>query len=84
MPTKTHNTAEIQDTTMSIMTTLTNSGHQPNLNILDKEASSILKQGLLKHKNQYQLLPPHLHRRNADERAIRMFKSHFINLSLCN
>ena len=50
MPTKTHNTAEIQDTTMSIMTTLTNSGHQPNLNILDNEASSILKQGLLKHK----------------------------------
>jgi hypothetical protein len=27
---------------------------------------------------QYQLVPPHIHRRNAAERAIRTFKNHFI------
>jgi hypothetical protein len=26
----------------------------------------------------YQLVPPHIHRRNAAERAIRTFKNHFI------
>ena len=27
---------------------------------------------------EYQLVPPHIHRRNASERAIRIFKNHFI------
>jgi hypothetical protein len=27
---------------------------------------------------EYQLLPPHCHRRNAGERAIRTFKEHFV------
>ena len=26
----------------------------------------------------FQLVPPHVHRRNATERAIRMFKNHFL------
>jgi hypothetical protein len=37
------------------------------------------KDFLVKDNNiQYQLVPPHIHRRNAAERAIRTFKNHFI------
>jgi hypothetical protein len=43
----------------------------------------VLKQTLNKHKIAYQLLvPPHLHRLNAAERAIQTFKNHFIT-TLC-
>ena len=59
---------------MAMLSTLTKSGHQPNLHILDNEASYILKQGLLKHKIQYQLVPPHLHICNVDEPAIQTKK----------
>ena len=78
MPNKTRNTEEIRDTPMSMLSTLTNIRHQPNTHILDNEASSIIKQGLLKHKIQYHWHPPHLHIRNVAERAIQMFKANFI------
>ena len=44
----------------------------------DNEASGDLKNSLTKNKLSYQLVPPHLHRRNAAERAIRTFKNHFL------
>lgn len=37
-----------------------------------------MKHALQKHKVDYQLVPPHIHRRNAAERAIRTFKNHFL------
>jgi hypothetical protein len=46
--------------------------------ILDNEASAQLKQALAKYALTYQLVPPHLHRRNAAERAIRTFKNHLL------
>ena len=46
--------------------------------ILDNEASADLKKGLKKYGLAYQLVPPHIHRRNAAERAIRTFKNHFL------
>ena len=61
-----------------MLNTLTTSGHQPYLHILDNEASSSIRQGFLKNKIKYQLVPPHLHRRNANERAIQTFKANFI------
>jgi hypothetical protein len=63
-PTKTRNAAEIRDATIAMLTQLSISGHAPKLHILDNKASSILKKSLLKHKIQYQLVPPHIHRRN--------------------
>jgi hypothetical protein len=65
-----------------MLTQLSISGHAPKLHILDNEASSILKKSLLKHKIQYQLVPPHIHCRNAAERAIQTFKAHFITCCL--
>jgi hypothetical protein len=46
--------------------------------ILDNEASTDLKKALAKYDLTYQLVPPHLHRRNAAERAIHTYKSHLL------
>ena len=59
--TKTLNTAKICDTTISMLATLTKSGHPPNSRILDNGSSSILKQAILKHNIKYQLVLPHIH-----------------------
>jgi hypothetical protein len=57
---------------------LARGGNQPKIYILDNEASANLKQGLKKYGLDYQLVPPHVHRRNGAERGIRTFKSHFL------
>ena len=52
-----------------------------DLQILDNEASSEYKQSIkTKWNAKYQLVPPHTHRRNAAERAIRTFKAHFLSI----
>ena len=76
--TKTRNAAKIRDVTIRLLTKLTHSGNPTNLHIMDNEASDTLKAALLKHKIAYQLVPPHIHRRNTAERAIQTFKNHFI------
>jgi hypothetical protein len=51
---------------------------------MDNEASQAVKDLLTKDFGlEYQLVPPHIHRRNAAERAIRTFKNHFI-VGLCS
>ena len=65
-----------------MLITLTTSGHQPNIIILDNKASSSMRQDFIKNKIKYQLVPLHLHRRNASERAIQTFKANF-NTCLC-
>ena len=45
---------------------------------MDNEASTDLKKSLHKNSIQYQLFPPHIHRRNSAERAIRTFKNHLL------
>jgi hypothetical protein len=52
---------------------------KPKLHMMDNEASKAIKEFLVKVNHmEYQLVPPHTHRRNAAERAIRTFKNHFI------
>jgi hypothetical protein len=51
-------------------------GLKPRLQKLDNEASRHLKQFLNTNDIEFQLVPPHLHRRNATERAIQTFKNH--------
>jgi hypothetical protein len=58
-------------------------GLKPCLQKLDNEASHCLKQFLDNNNIAFQLVPPHLHRRNAAKRAIRTFKNHFI-AGLCS
>jgi hypothetical protein len=57
---------------------LTVKGFKPKLQTLDNEASAALKNFFTVNDIAYQLVPPHCHRRNAAERAIRTFKEHFV------
>jgi hypothetical protein len=51
---------------------------------MDNEASKAIKELLVDEFGlDYQLVPPHIHQRNAAERAIRTFKNHFI-AGLCS
>ncbi len=58
-------------------------GLRPKLQKLDNEASTALQHAMRDEKIDFQLVPPHVHRRNAAERAIRTFKNHFI-AGLCS
>jgi hypothetical protein len=57
---------------------LTIKGFKPKLQTLDNEASATLKNFFTVNDMAYQLVPPHCHRRNAAECAIRTFKEHFV------
>jgi virulence-associated protein VapD len=57
---------------------LTVKGFKPKLQTLENESSAALKNFFTVHDIAYQLVPPHCHRRNAAERAIRTFKEHFV------
>jgi hypothetical protein len=48
-------------------------GFKPKLQTLENEASAALKHFFTANDVEYQLVPPHCHRRNAAERAIRTF-----------
>jgi hypothetical protein len=62
---------------------LVDHGFKPRLQRLDKECSSALRSLLNQHDIHFQVAPPHMHRRNASERAIQTFKNHFI-AGLCS
>ena len=58
--------------------TLENPGQEPTLNIIYNEDYTVLKNLLQKRRTLLQLAPPHSHRRNAAEPAIRTFRNHFM------
>ena len=52
-----------------------------NLQILDNEASVEYNRATnTKWNDNYQLVPPNTHQRNAAERAIHTFKAHFLSI----
>ena len=53
-------------------------GMQTQLYILDNECSNLFKSFMKKVDEKFQFMPPHLHQRNAAERAIQTFTNHFI------
>jgi len=53
---------------------------KPTIHILDNEASRNFQQAITANGCSIQLVPPHVHRRNAAERAIRTFKDHFLSM----
>ena len=61
-----------------IHTKLTERGLRPTLQRLDNEAPGKLKKFMTNNSVAYQLVPPHIHRRNLAERAIGTWKDHFI------
>jgi hypothetical protein len=62
---------------------LIKAGLRPKLQRLDNEASVLLQDFMSDQQIDFQLVPPHIHRRNAAERAIRTWKNHFI-AGLCS
>jgi hypothetical protein len=56
---------------------MTSKGFKPKVQTMDNEASAALKNYFTEKEMNYQLVPPHCHRTNAAERAIRTFKEHF-------
>ena len=60
-------------------------GHILKHYVLDNECSNDLKQAIRKQNMTFQLVPPHNHRKNAAERAIKTFKAHFLStLATCD
>ena len=81
-PIKNRNAVELLEAYKKGITYLTMRGFKPNMHFLDNEASSLLKMYNRNKNISFQLAPPHSHRRNAAERAIRTWKNHFIS-GLC-
>ncbi|KAL7474903.1 hypothetical protein ACHAW6_003744 [Cyclotella cf. meneghiniana] len=69
-----HRIAAYQD----IHARLSTANRTPIVHILDNEASAAYKKAITTNGCAFQLVPPHVHRRNAAERAIRTFKDHFL------
>jgi hypothetical protein len=78
VPMKSRSDSEWVKSYGSIHQDLTVKGFKPKLQTLDNEASTALKNYFTAQNIDYQLVPPHFHRRNAAERAIRTFKEHFV------
>ena len=73
----THRIAEYK----SIIQRLINRGHKVDLQVPENEVSAAYKKAITKNwKAMYQLVPPHVHRPNEAERAIRTFKAHFLSV----
>jgi hypothetical protein len=62
---------------------LVNAGLKPELQVIDNECSAAFRKYLPDEHIALQLVPPHLHRQNAAERAIQTFKNHFV-AGLCS
>jgi hypothetical protein len=77
-PLKNKTAGEITKAWLNIHAKLENHGSKPSIYIIDNEASNELKKALKKKQVNYQLVPPHVHRRNAAERAIRTYKNHLL------
>ena len=58
-------------------------GLKPKYHKLDNELPPAMKKIYMEKEIKYQVVPPHQHRRNPAERAIRTFKNHFI-AGLCS
>ena len=78
-PIKNIHAATIRDAFLKIHKFLKAIASNPKVYIVDNNCSSDLKEATKKHKIDFQLDPPHMHRGNASERAIITCKNHFIS-----
>lgn len=82
-PLKSRTASAILEAHQTILSQLKAAGFYPKLLILDNECPTSLKNYLKSENIDFQLVPPHRHRRNAAERAIRTWKNHFLAI-LCS
>ena len=81
-PMRNRTSGEMLATYLTLVNRLKKAGIEPKLHILDNECSNKSKEAIRKNVGNYQLVPPHDHRRNVAEKAIQVFKDHFISV-LC-
>jgi len=67
----------------NIQTLLEQRGLKPRVHFLDNECPNILRAFMHEKEENYQLVPPHIHQRDSAERAIGIFKDHFIAELAC-
>ena len=77
-PTKSRKAGELLKSYKTIHQRLVRGGCRPILQRLDNECSQALKDYMKDEEVDFQLVPPHDHRRNAAERAIRTAKNHLV------
>ena len=84
-PIKNRQAKTIVDAWEKLHNNLIQHGHTTKNYILDNECSRDLKLALKKNDIDFELTPPHMHRRNAAERAIRTYKNHVLaGLATCD
>ena len=76
---KTKQAHEIKHAWLTLTNRLMQTGHVIKHYVLDNECSFDLKRAIKKQGMTFQLVPPHNHRQNAAERAIKTFKAHFLS-----
>jgi hypothetical protein len=81
MPSKT--TAEILKAFKLVHNNLVHAGLPPQLQRLDNICSTDLQEYLIQQDIAFQWVPPGIHRANSADRAIRIFKNHFL-AGLCS
>jgi hypothetical protein len=79
---KNRTTGEMIRAYQVLVNRLRSAGVTPKMHILGNECSAEFKERIKSNNMQYQLVPPHNHRRNIAEKAIQVFKAHFISI-LC-
>ena len=78
-PLKSRSEHELVRAYTKLHTYLTDRGLRPVLQKLDNECPAGLKKYMHTQGVNYQLVPPHLHRTNAAEKAIGTWKDHFVS-----
>ena len=78
-PLKTRTGLELRTSYHKLHSLYTNRGLKSRLHILDNECPNALKFFMREVNEKIQLVPPHIHRINSAEQAIRNFKEHFIS-----
>ena len=76
---KSRQAGEITKAYMAIYQRLSISGNAPTTFVLDNESSNMLLDAFAKNNIKFQQVPPHQKRRNAAERAIQTWKTHFLS-----
>ena len=77
-PMKKRNSGEMVRAYNVLVSRLKARGLAPKMHILDNECSKEFAAAIEDNGMDYQLVPPHDHRRNIAEKAIQVFKDHFV------
>ena len=77
-PIKNHSGLELLKGYTTIRNLLSERGIAPKIHYLNNKCPKVLQQLMTDKDERFQLVPPHMHRRNLAEQAIQTLKNHFI------